>query len=930
MPIGFNPYALPNVPSLPGVPLPKVDPMAGLTALLAVQKAIAQQQALAARAAGGGGTRGVSGKTDILELPDGTGNVRPIEVTAPSEGERKEKKKEIRRQNLYTIAQNDKELQQSLAKMKNLSVAGQKEELNKIRRQHIPRIAELGGAPEYADSLLRDITSSLKEDIDRQQKAVNDTGVLQSAWDSLRMGWSTLRDSIRSIGATPAQEVAMGRARAREREQILEQNPHLRDKTLQRREGRDSSFMDNPVLNTVEGLGESLGEIGAVAAGQAGGAGLMRAGGALLSMIPTPATQLAGRALQGTGWALGGMAAGGAATGAITGTTPLVDRLIEANPDATDAQLAQMVERGKGTAMAANALVNAIPFGLAQTGVPMLSRTAATVFGRNAIKKTATAEAEKALTATAAKGVTKEAIQAAAKATGQNAVYDAMAQQGARPFWSRYLTSMPMTAMDLGLMGAANVTGQNIAYNQATGGNVPWTKGAGDAFISGMTMAPFFGLLNAHRTPAPNFRAYAEPVPRKPEPAAQTTGSTAGAPKSAPSAAKNLADFIDNAKQLGPKQRADFLNQLRDGQIKSEDVRTLLGMYENAPEKTAKDQRIAKSLQTWLEHYDNMRAADQLATEVGIPITPARAGDAEVIKQTTDRISTAAKNYTTPQLETDIFFTLKSGGIQPADMVKVIKQSSLAPDQKKVARRAVDIYNAYTKDTGAAKGATDTTGGTGEPASAVARTGQEGEGRADTANPASGSAKPADTEAPVADIANELSARTAGNNQANEGGGNAGVPAPDTGTPEANEGAVAGEAARNEQAANGKPGSTSPAEQSAQPDIRQRGAEPAAGTGNGRDGVAEAPGGNESNIIETGQRRLTIDEIQADAARDDAEAEAFMKGARTAEEVENMAGAKTAEENSRKLGLDTTVEGLEKTTTQEAIDKTTNPLNRDC
>lgn len=540
MPTGFNPYAIPSVPNLPSIPLPKVDPNAGMTALLAVQKAIAQQQAMAARAARGGGGGAVATNpkyTNYIDLPDGKGGFETVPVVGADKEGREARAKQLWNQRLQQLAAQDESFAKSQANIGKLSVRGQRAELDKMRQQDLPRLFKQWNLPQNMQrDAVKLFTSDVEANIKTQQDAINDTGFFQSMGDSLKLGYYGVRDAIRSIGSTPEEKFVMDQQRRAERKAVLDSNPHLREEELRRAEGNDkwTDFGENFFLNIAEAAGDVVGGVAPLMAGQAGGAALA---GAALRAIPTPVTQGLATAIQ-----LGGAALGGGAIGAAMGPIELRDRLAAEveNGNLSRQQAIEAIEKGELPAQIIGGITGGIPLGVAQTGIPLISKSANTMLGRRYIQNTAEKAAAERLATTAAPTVAQSQIDAAAKITGQNAVSDAIAAQASKGFGRRWAEAIVPTAIDLGTLSALNTMGQNYAYGVGTGQDVPITQGAGQSFLSGAVMGPLFGALNARRPYVPARQEIpAFPTISLELPPGTATKSSSGSPKPQAPAGEN-------------------------------------------------------------------------------------------------------------------------------------------------------------------------------------------------------------------------------------------------------------------------------------------------------------------------------------------------------------------------------------------------------
>lgn len=507
MPTGGNPYAIPSPIKINYTPV--APETSGLTALMAVQKAVAQQQLMAARAAAAAarasGAGGAGAKyTNYVRLPKDDGTFEMVPVVGADKDNRAAQEKALMSSRLAQLAAQDKDLQESLSKMNGLSVKGQKMELEKIRQQHIPRLVKQWGiSPELGAEFMKQNTASIADNINQQQKAINETGVLQTFIDSTKMGATALWDAIRSLGSTPDEKFAMGEAQSKQRQEILAQNAHLREEALRAQEGIDSwsDFFDNKTLNVAEALGDTLSGAGGIIGTQAGAQALVSGIGKGLTAIPHPAAKAAGIALQTPVARTGVALLTGGGTGAGLGGMNLANRLVAeveagrmTRAEAIDAlekgQLpAQLLGGGVGAAFSAMPAVNLLP-----KGIPMLTRSAATKRGQDYIRK-------QAIKASLDEG----AGSALARIAGERSVQQAVADYNAPGIMAaagRYFKAMPRTAVDLAAFNAADTLAGNVAYSQATGQPMS-LDGVGQAAMAGVASAPFFALMGtrAHYNP---------------------------------------------------------------------------------------------------------------------------------------------------------------------------------------------------------------------------------------------------------------------------------------------------------------------------------------------------------------------------------------------------------------------------------------------
>lgn len=484
------PYDIPNISV-------KIEPYKDDDSDLKSLMQLALMQRRMARAGGGGGSsNGGFGKGDVYYMtdPQNPGG-KPRAVFVPGS-----KAPAIKHNLAYAQAENDKEVaaaflnqnpevQTVIAGLDQLDVATQNARLKELREVIVPRYAEKHKiSSEQAMGIFDMALAPAKERVEQQTREVANA----SRWDAFTDLLShNIREAYHRI-VNPADTDAEVRARAqdylkRERE-IIEQNAYLRDQA--KRESAGESILDR-----------SDGLTGLVANAGMSAARLLPSVGSMLASAKVGAT--VGGAVAGPYGALAGGLAGAAYAGGASAPYDYAT-ILESREDLSDAQKAEAFSSGRTAATALGAGLGLIPGGVgrgvwnaAQQG---LTRIGLTSLGRQA-NKAGSAYAAELL----ARGATQEAAKSGGRQVASRVVTDAMAKRAAdAQKWGLlggYAHNLPFTAAELGTMNAGFVGGLNAIQN-ASGAPVPLGSGVGDAFLTGVATAPFFGLLNARQRPS--------------------------------------------------------------------------------------------------------------------------------------------------------------------------------------------------------------------------------------------------------------------------------------------------------------------------------------------------------------------------------------------------------------------------------------------
>lgn len=843
---GFNPYAIPSVPAIAPMPLPQVDPNAGFKALAAIQNTIARQQAASARGAGGSG--GSPKYTSSAFLPKGNGEFERVSVEGGDKENRAEQLKQLWRLRVQDLAKQDKSLQDSLSKIGTASVVTQKKELDKIRQQDFPRLfRQWNIPPDQQGEIVKMFTTEAKNSIDRQQTAIKATGTFQTLVDSTKLGFNSLADAIKGLGQTPEEQYVLGEARNKERQEIIDSNPYLKEQELRRAENVNSwtDFTEAPGKAMASGVGEML-----------AGAGSYIATGGVGAKLGAMAGSLAGPAGAAVGGTLGAIIGGGLTGGAL-GPIDLADRIVaEVNAGRmTREQGIAALEKGELTAQVTGAVAGAIPGGLGKVGIPLLSKGAGSYLGRRYIQ-------QQAAKAALAEGATAEA----AKAIGKNAVSDAVAAQAQRWWPGRYVSAIPTTSLDMATIAPVNVLGQNIAFNYATGQNTPLTQGMGEAAIQGALTGPLFATMNTARPRIPARKPVPDMLNPEMYPVENITvpETYKGARGATPEGAAKLNEYIVNAKQFGPKQRSELTAMLHNNEVTIDDIAVAARTQpENSPARY--------SLAAVHDDFLNMqRSWDEGSKSPGNK-SDIREGSAESKQFAEQFLAGMPEDMNIRDRMQLVYNALFDGATHGKDLMAAVKKSKMQPEIKREIVRAVNNADNFLRSmppqiegvssgkTSATEQSGSATGGGSRTAPTVGSDERQGQGSPDRANTTGSRPATADTETLTAGTAVSTSDGVTQGNSAIERGGDVGVSTPHPATTEAIARAVDEQTQGGQRPADGESGSAGPTLASAEPDIRERSNQLATGTGAWSDGTPAATSGNKSDAVAIAAQQVADD-----------------------------------------------------------------------
>ena len=339
-----NPFAIPST-QMTGLrnymPAP-YNPTAGLADIIRMQAAMAR-----ASGGGGGGGGGAGGYnpryTRMVKVPKGDGTFIDVPVTGPTQKERDAEATRMIKEQQDAILANDKPLQDTLSKLSSLSAQGQKEEIDKIRKEMLPRLTQATGLS--AEQLSTRILEKPLAEQKAREKLVNEGYVGRSLLDGAKMAFGSLAAAVRSIGATPEEKLAIGNARREENQKSMEANPYLDEQRRLSQEGRSS--MGYTWDNKATAAASSLARMAPV-------------------MAPVMVATAVGGPL-GAALAIGGGALGGA--GMAAGET--LER-VASDPNLTPAQKLSVIDAAQTKAAAVSGVLGAIPVG--PLGVTRIAR----------------------------------------------------------------------------------------------------------------------------------------------------------------------------------------------------------------------------------------------------------------------------------------------------------------------------------------------------------------------------------------------------------------------------------------------------------------------------------------------------------------------------------------------------------------------------
>lgn len=450
MPNSFgNPFAIPRAQVNIGWGR---SPDASLAGLIRTQQALMQQQIAQARLAGmraaASGEPKIGRYTDVIELPKADGTKEKVAVQAPTQKERQAKAKEMLAQRRQEIIDADPEMQQLRVDFDKKSLPAQNEALGKMRQSAVPRLSKVLGMS--GEELTKTLVQPLQSAYETRNKDVNSGSIFGALGRTGKSIYNSVSNAIASFTDTAEEMKKRGNAMA---EQRIADNPYLDEIRRLETEGRSTTELrlSNPFKATLE-FAEPI--IAPTIAGIAGGA--------------------IGTAVGGPVGGVAGLAAGGGAAGALYGRGEAIERTAT-DPNLTDAQKLVNIESAANWGAGISGAIGAIPVGPAQI-------------------------ARMGLRNVAVNRGTQAAIEAGslnpvlARAAAIKEVNNRAAQQSLKTVVAK---EMAANAVDAATLNAAEALGTGLAYNAATGQNLPISENITDALLSGGALGALLGLPGA-------------------------------------------------------------------------------------------------------------------------------------------------------------------------------------------------------------------------------------------------------------------------------------------------------------------------------------------------------------------------------------------------------------------------------------------------
>lgn len=768
----FNPYAIPQVDTRGIRPGPVVSPLLGLREAIAANAAMIRAARIGG--GGGGGGRGIAtgGVGDprygrVVTLPDGT----QAWAQGKDAKERDAQELQIRSNYARGILAKDPKYQELTKDITKLSIDGQKDRLRQLN-ELVPNLSPQLGLDEKQTKKL--LTAGINENIAEREKALKNTSFLGSTWEAISLGAQNLYDSIRQIGKSSEEQLAIANA-AQERQRQADENNVYRDEMNRRRaEGRSNIGMMLSPTGLGIMAGESLGDLGATLLAQGGGSLIGGALGSLLGPAGTAAGASIGGRLIGAGL---GAAAGGALASAPTSDFS-VDRQIAAS-DMSDADKIAAIENNNAGLYGAG--LGAAIFGPAQIAGAAVRR----------------------FVPAAAQNIAARTANKLARPTGTVA--------------GDALRTVPANMIDASTLGGAFQIAQNYAYNNATGDNIPLTTGLGEAMAAGALLGVPMGLAGARGSVVR--KEYWDNKTMPPTRADVDTGT----PVSDIQRAGINLDQLMRDVQAG-NNSARLLNQMRRGMYqKTSSTTTPMPASVRAPNFGGNDFGPIDTFYSQINRAMDAVPMPVTTSDVSVPLPnfAPRQGAAETGMTAMTKADMSALRR---EKEPDNFkFTLSNimASKDPAQVPALLSglsiSKSLSKKQKAFVKEVIDNGNAGA-DTG--RGASSKTAG-------LDGNGRQAEAAADSANIVDDSAGTAATQGDIAAPTNAVSGEIIDGNPPVEIGGNAGTPAPNptaTATPET---VTVGQGIGGPETANREPGGGRAAANAPQPDTGAGGGEPA-------------------------------------------------------------------------------------------------------
>lgn len=193
---------------------------------------------------------------------------------------------------------NAQAIQEKLKTFGASSVERQAQIIDDIRKNDIPKLA--GGLGWDGQAFIAGPLADLVKQQKEGQKAIDETGALDTLWDSARIGWRNFTDSLADLGASADEQITRATERQKYVENVQAENAALRNRARRINEGADffDRFgWDELAASTGEFLGENAATLGAAIAG--GGIGGLVARGLGMGARAAQAANYTGQALAG-------------------------------------------------------------------------------------------------------------------------------------------------------------------------------------------------------------------------------------------------------------------------------------------------------------------------------------------------------------------------------------------------------------------------------------------------------------------------------------------------------------------------------------------------------------------------------------------------------------------------------------------------------
>ena len=193
---------------------------------------------------------------------------------------------------------NAQAIQEKLKTFGASSVERQAQIIDDIRKNDIPKLA--GGLGWDGQAFIAGPLADLVKQQKEGQKAIDETGALDTLWDSARIGWRNFTDSLADLDASADEQITRATERQKYVENVQAENAALRNRARRINEGADffDRFgWDELAASTGEFLGENAATLGAAIAG--GGIGGLVARGLGMGARAAQAANYTGQALAG-------------------------------------------------------------------------------------------------------------------------------------------------------------------------------------------------------------------------------------------------------------------------------------------------------------------------------------------------------------------------------------------------------------------------------------------------------------------------------------------------------------------------------------------------------------------------------------------------------------------------------------------------------